>query len=520
MIPFLTLLASAALAQEAPVNPQVTSLIERVRSFRAAPPPLDERPTCLTGLVAELKEHRAQFSPEQWQEVALALDLPLSTPATPAPPLSDGTCVGNTGANSLVGDHFVVYWDNASQAEAEAMLEVLEYSWETIIDDLGWREPEGTPGVKLRFHISNQNYAGAYTTVEWCAGVGYVPYMVTGSGSFSAGSWYKTMGAHEFMHASQFSYGFAHEFYWWEASATWSEEYAYPSSNDWADMYQAFSYYPYIGMNASSQSDQAIFYHMYSMGIFATYLDEYWGGHDTVQDTWVQAASQSGTYSYWMPDVLEDMGLDFDQVWQGFMATTAFMDFRESNYYSDVRGVESYTTLPASGTEPNDAAESLGLNHFSFDEDLGEPGKYLQIDFSSPDAVDWNVVLVTGSGHTVYESVALEVIDGEGSAWIPFEGEHEAFLVVSPKDEDASGYNYEWTRADTWVYDWEACLVDSETGVPCGQGVPNPDDTGDTGDGADTPESPEPTGCGCASGALGGAPWLMGLLALARRRKR
>jgi len=384
MIPFLTLLASAALAQEAPVNPQVTTLIERVRSFRAAPPPLDERPTCLTGLVAELKEHRAHFSPEQWQEVALALDLPLSTPATHAPPLSDGTCVGNTGANSLVGDHFVVYWDNASQAEAEAMLEVLEYSWETIIDDLGWREPEGTPSVKLRFHISNQNYAGAYTTVEWCAGVGYVPYMVTGSGSFSAGSWYKTMGAHEFMHASQFSYGFAHEFYWWEASATWSEEYAYPSSNDWADMYQAFSYYPYIGMNASSQSDQAIFYHMYSMGIFATYLDEYWGGHDTVQDTWVQAASQSGTYSYWMPDVLEDMGLDFDQVWQGFMATTAFMDFRESNYYSDVRGVESYTTLPASGTEPNDAAESLGLNHFSFDEDLGEPGKYLQIDFSSP----------------------------------------------------------------------------------------------------------------------------------------
>lgn len=514
---------AAAPTTPGPLLSEVSSpeaLLERVRAFRASPPSLDERPTCLSGLVAELKAQREQFSPEQWDEIALALDLPRTSDLA-APPVSDGTCVGNTGANSLVGEHFVVYWENATQTQAESMLEVLEYSWETIVEDLGWRQPEGTPDVKLRFYISNQNYAGAYTTVDWCAGIGYVPYMVTGSGSFSGGSWYKTMGAHEFMHASQFSYGFSHEFFWWEASATWSEEYAYPSQNDWADMYVAFSYYPYIAMNASSQSDQAIFYHMYSMGIFATYLDEYWGGHDVVQETWTMSAMESGTYSYWMPDVLEDMGLDFDEVWQGFMATTAFMDFRESNYYYDLQNVDTYRDLPASGNEPNDAAQSLGLNHFSFDEDAGGPGKYLQVDFESPDPVDWNIVLVTGSGNSVNEMVVLETVDGKGSAWIPFEGEHDATLVVSPKDEDSSGYNYDWDRADTWVYDWEACVVDSVTGVACGEEVPDGGETGDGGgDSADVPESPEARGCGCASGAMGGAPWLVGLLALARRRRR
>ena len=64
-----------------------------------------------------------------------------------------------------------------------------------LIDDLGWDPPEGTPDLKLRFQVSDSNYAGAYTTIDWCSGVGYVPYMVAGRGSFRAGNWYKTMAA-------------------------------------------------------------------------------------------------------------------------------------------------------------------------------------------------------------------------------------------------------------------------------------------------------------------------------------
>ncbi len=512
--------AGPSLAAGRPSSP--AELRARVAALQEAPVPVDGRVPCLTGLVRELKEQREAFSAAEWAEISATLGLPPETPAPPAP-TDDGACTGPTSTNMLSGEHFVIYWGSrVGQSEAEAILEVLEYSYDRIIGELGWKQPTGMPSLKLRFQITDQNYAGAYTTVDRCSGVGYVPYMVSGAGSFSAGNWYKTMGSHEFMHTSQFSYGYAHEFFWWEASATWSEEYAYSTQNDWADMYAAFSYYPHIGLNAFSQSDQEIFYHMYAMGIFATYLDENWGGHDIVQDTWEEIAGSSGYYSEWMPDVLEDLGLDFDEVWQGFMATTAFMDFRESNYYMDPRGVESYRTLPASGTEPSDAAQSLGMNYFSFDADLGGEGQYLQIDFLSLEDIDWNVVLATGSGNDLYNHVALNVVDGQGSAWIPFTGEDDAMLIVSPKDKEAQGPYYNWERADEYAYDWSACVVDRVTKVPCGEYVPGGEDTGDTGDGNadDLPEEPK-GGCSCSAGAggAGAGLWLLGLVPWLRRRR-
>ena len=87
----------------------------------------------------------------------------------------------------------------------------------------------------------NNSYAGAYTTVEYCSGSGCMPYIVAYSGSFNSGNWWKTMACHELNHAIQFSYGFSHEFWWWEATATWIEEYVYPSFNDWADMTYVYS---------------------------------------------------------------------------------------------------------------------------------------------------------------------------------------------------------------------------------------------------------------------------------------
>lgn len=485
-------------------------------------------PQCLTGLVKELRENQHLFSPEQWLDIQSTLGLPAPS-ATPPSPLADGTCTGDTAEYSLVGEHFVVYWGSGStEQQAADLLESLEFSWDTLIDDLGWDPPTGTPELKLRFQISDANYAGAYTTIDWCSGVGYVPYMVAGRGSFSAGTWYKTMAAHEFNHASQWGYSYAHEFYWWEATATWVEEHVYPSYNDWADMYVYFSFYPHIALNASSQQDQEIFGHMYAMGIFATWLDENVGGHDFVLGTWDEVKGDNGQYDAWLPDVLEDMGEDFDSLWQGFMASTAFMDFAEPSYYYDIQSVDDVGSLPYDGDEQRDAPQSLGMNYFEIDEDEGAEGKFLQVDFAGDDGIEWNVVLVTGEGGTVHEYVAAEIEDGAGSAWIPFDGDKKAFLVVSPKDEDVQGYFYDWTDADEYDFDFSLCLADSdsadsETGVPCGQDV---DGGTDSGDGPSTPGADEDEdgsgGCGCFAGATpaAGLLWAAGLLGLASRRRR
>jgi len=496
-----------------------------------APAEMDHGPACLTGLVRDLQEGRDLFTDAEWQDIADSLGLLVdvggpddSLPPPPAP-LGDVSCLGRQGANYIVGDHFVVEWDSTSISEdtAQDALTALEESWDIEINDRNWRQPDGTSSYPMLFYISNQNYAGAYTTVTYCSGEGYIPYIVSGRGSFSAGNWYKTMAAHEFNHSSQFGYGYGHEFYWWEATATWMEEYVYPEYNDWADMYVGFPYYPYIALNASDQQDQAIFYHMYAMGILGTYLDEYIGGHDLVQDTWENAISEGGTYSYWMPEVIADLGLDFGEVWTGFMATVAFMDFSEYRYYYSVLDTNQYeeaTALPANGSTPDNGPQSLGMNFVYFDKGLGADGKYLQVDFSgAASADDWYVVLVTGSDHTVREMTRFELVDGEGSAWVPFNSGDEAFLVLSPKDADAQGMNYNWADAPAFPYGWEACLVDTETGVACGE-EPPATDSGDAGDAPLTPG--EGTGCGCSSQAapVTGLAWGLGLLGLAVRRRR
>jgi len=61
-----------------------------------------------------------------------------------------------------------------------------------------------------------------------------MPYSVAGRGSFYGGSWFMDMAAHEFNHASQFAYGFGHQFWFWEATATYVEEFVYPTHDGWA----------------------------------------------------------------------------------------------------------------------------------------------------------------------------------------------------------------------------------------------------------------------------------------------
>jgi len=491
-----------------------------------SPSEIMEGPSCLTVLVAELRASPELFDADEWLRIATTLELPLPGEIPHSSLDGDGTCTGDTGPTSKSSEHFVVYWDSSgTEAEADDMLAALEFSWQTEVEEQGWKPPAGTPDLKLRFKISNQNYAGAYTTVDWCSGVGYVPYFVAGRGSFSAGNWYKSMAAHEFNHSSQFSYGFAHEFFWWEATATYMEEQVYPAYNDWAEMYWAFSNYPYIGMNAFDQSSQEIFYHMYGMGIWGNYLDQYVGGFDLVQATWELVDGNNGQYDYWMPDVLADLGYDFDALFQGFMAATAFMDFDEPQAFYDPSVSDTVTSLPFTGNQDRDAPQSLGLNYFKIQPQAGASGKLLHVDFSGDDSVEWNVVLATGDSSSLADYAAVPVSGGSGDGAIAFDGDKTAFLVVSPKDVGAQGYSYRWTSADDFSFDFTLCLVDSADTVSCTAVADTGGDSGGDsgGDPPVTGGSDSPKGCGCASGGAApamGLAWSLGLLGLALRRRR
>ncbi len=491
------------------------------------------RPLCVTGLVEALKDDWHLLPAADRQRVTHLLtpwkvDLADEPPRSAAVPGHEDSCHGQYGAYQLLGEHFVVEWDSTRVAEyAPGFLEALEYAWDKEVEEYGWNMPNSTPDYPILAYIYDySSYAGAYTSVEYCSGYGYVPYIVAYSGSFSWDVWADDMAAHEFNHAIQFSTALALDFWFWESTATWVEDDVYPSHNTWSDYVSAYTEQPWIAQNAWSQDDYEIFYHMYGMAIFNFYLEEYVGGHELVRDMWNWAGDHSWGYMeepLW--NVAAGMGYDWGEWMRGFMAVATVMDFTDRAYFPSVRIQDTVTELPSSGTSvPATEPESLGQNFVVFDDGLFASREALHVTFDGEDGVPWYVILVAEEGHAVGETVVMEVDDlGMGEAWIaPRDG--DVTMVVSPWDDQAYGNEYNWSRTPSYAYTWTAELAEP----------PPPEDTGpteDTSDGDTDGGDSEGDGdgiglpsCGCAAapassprGAFAGL--LLAAAALLRRRR-
>jgi hypothetical protein len=114
------------------------------------------------------------------------------------------TCIEQQGDNKLDGEYFSVQWDDGvtSESKAEDFLEVLEYSYEKEVDELGWQTPTKMSQY-LMLALIQSGGSGAYTTAFTSGSCSSMPYIVAGSSSFSSGNWYRSMAAHEFNHASR-----------------------------------------------------------------------------------------------------------------------------------------------------------------------------------------------------------------------------------------------------------------------------------------------------------------------------
>ncbi len=537
----LVLAASAATLGEDQLATR-TALLQAFDEAVTITPSADAPPVCLTGLVRDLEANWDLFQPADQQRMADFLApwggeglgprniRPEGDEPPPPPPAErDEPCFGHQSGNYLLTDHFSVEWANGvDQADAEAFAEALEYSWEKEVDEFGWNRPDGTETYPMLAYIeNNDSYSGAYTTVDYCNGEGYVPYIVAYSGCWYSASWADSMAAHEFNHTIQFSTSYAPEFWYWEASAIWMEEQVYPAHNYWAYYVDSFSANPHIGLTASSQGDYDIFYHMYGAGIFNFLLDNWYDGHDTVKGMWDYAGNRGGQYSLSIWDNVAGIDLDFEQVFIDFMAANTVMDYDEQRSFSDIDIHDTVSGLPDAGESgSSDEPQSLGLNYIRFDDSLGGNGGDLHVSFEGEAGPDrWFAVLVSTDSAEVAEIVEIDLDEANaGDGWIAFQG-GDVYLVVSPWDESAVGYHYNWDNASSWSYTWTAELGDMGT-QPGDSGEP---DTGyDKID--DLPERPDDgdedgiglPSCGCAAGhGEGGA--LVGLLALAglavRRRR-
>ena len=470
----------------------------------------EERPGwhCATGLVMALERSWDAFTPEQKARMAPRVR-PLADVIPPPPEtLEDNTCWGQYGDHRVMGDHFAVEWngDTVSEAVAENFLEALETSWEVEVEELGWREPEGSDEYLMFTFIDDSDWGGAYTTVDMCNG-DLLPYIVASSASFQGGTWYQDMAAHEFNHSMQFGYSFAHEFWWWEATATYIEDDVYPTHESWSPYISGYTQNPWMAMNTNSDTDYDRFMHMYGMAIFAFYLDQHVGGEDIVRQTWAATEGSHDQYTTTLEDLSEELEYDWDEAYQGFMVVNTVMDYDDRGYYPPLDIERTVGALPTDGdASAGTTPESHGQNYIRFDTDEAlddEPD--LWIEFEGDEDGQWIVVLVGTEDDEVVEVVSLDVEDGEGAGRLEDFGDFDrAYMVVSPTRRSQSAFEYSWT-AETI------------------EALPEEDDDDDEGD-DDTVLHPGES-CQCSqvsprplAGAL--APVTLASLLLVRRRSR
>ena len=478
---------------------------------------------CGTGLVMAIKSNWTAFDAAQrkhmtqyiapWKE---DLSDPVIANSPPPPSMAPTeTCFdafpnkrpnwAGDGENRIITEHFSVEWDGdaISETRAQQWADALELSWQVEFEELGWRKPGGHTQYLTLAYIADFDYAGAVTSVENCGGSS-IPFMIAGKGSFAQGTWFMDMASHELNHTSQFSYGYGHEFYFWEATATWIEEYIYPSHNSWAQYIVGYSQAPHLAINKSSQQDQEIFYHMYGMAILLFYLDEYVGGPEFVEELWRYSSNNGTQYDLWIGEVLEAKGEDWGELYDHFIATNAVMDYEEQAYFTAVNRADSVKSFPASGgNSSNDKPEGYGQNYIRIKTGSATAeAPDLQVNFGGAENVEWSVQLVGEIDDAIADIVKMDVVEGSGEAVVRNFGDYDlVWMVVSPLTKKEKAYNYEWTM-DTFAAD--------------------PIDPIDTGSGGSV--DGEVGGCACDTAQpLRKAHWvallLVGLLPLMRRQR-
>lgn len=419
---------------------------------------------CGTGVVMELKQSYHLLSDAQREHVDRTLVPwggtllePFPVSQEPPPPLpEDYSCFGSNvnGTSTVHGDNFVVHYETGvSKAIAEQFLDDLEEGREPLIE-AGWTPVYGTHRFPIMAYIQNGSGSGAYTTVAECGTVGWMPYIVTYESVFSDATWAESMAPHEYHHAQQFTYGSGHEFWYWEATATWIEEIAQPSANQWSSyLYGGYSLQPWIAMRASSQQDQNEFYHMYGMGVWGFHITEN-VGENVMLDTWKYAKTHGSQYDLSIVDVLNDLGHDFDAIYADFVARNTVFDYNEGRWMGDVAIERTHGSLPADGESTRShEPEALGQNYIEISPGAAtDDAPDLRVSFTGESSSPWLALLVGTDGSDVAGVAEVTVADdGTGTGVLQdFGAFDQVFLVVSPTHLNSSrSFSYSYALEGT-----------------------------------------------------------------------
>lgn len=437
-------------------------------------------------------------------------------------------CYG-VDAPALEGTHvWMEYPASLSESQAMSVLEAADAAWDIYEGELGWLAP--SQAMTVQADLVTDTAYGQCVTVA-CDDV-EVPLCTIFGPSFDDGQQAQT-SAHEMGHAFQYALmggyldSLASWAWWMEGTASWLETFYAEDPRVW-DRVGEYVANPQWGLHSDFSDLFAGVRgsHMYGTAVLAFFLEQEYGGPDTVRAIWEWGATYSGEKIFFR-DAIEGIGLSFDEVWPHYLAAISVLDIEGGENVAQIPGHMVIDQLPGEGAPPAASLpEGLGFGVVHLPAALGMPGMELRVEIDADASVPWHAVLARTDG-VAPGSVVLDYVvatwdeAGHGELVLPaFDGSADAFLVVSPEaiEKDPFGYSLRALLVPTGSADGS---TSSDASSSDGGGTTGTDEGG-SGSEAPAADDGGGAGCGCGSsqGSLGGAWGWLPLVAWERRRRR
>lgn len=453
---------------------------------------------CLTPHLLEVRAAWPELSPEQRHRVDYATSpLYRGRVAAGGPTWLDGdpwedapreVCfpaemVSHNGAPytaQVASEHFVLHWNTGgltSEAEAEAMLDALEYSWDRLVDELGWHPPAGTDACQMVTAVEPMGGIAGYASGVEIGGQ-FRPYVVFNAGLLQTAeddTFRREVAAHELFHTIQYVYGFE-EFvlgagettnrWWLEASAAYQQGLTVPEGADYLEYFSLlWAMEPWKSMTTHDDAGHQYGMFVWPLGIEAS-LDDGGAWH---QQFWQQIEGRSG---YTLRDEFDSFftarGSSFGDQYGHWLALAAEGDLPRYDFLWGVRHLNRYAFLDNSTTEEYGALdlpaegrldagnlrspEYLGAGFVWFGLTQAEESKALVMHFAGDATaeetpIEWAVEFTAVRGERVLERwSATPILSSDGLTWeahVRLDGVSEqyegAWMIASPITDFGEG---------------------------------------------------------------------------------
>ncbi len=404
--------------------------------------------------------------------------------------------ISQTWPHMLETENFAIKWGNQgdiSQADAQVLADAFETAWALEIDDMGFPEPVGASEYRFNVYIGDTDLlipsANGNAGYFWYDEEGW-PMVVMGADTSRRRGSAEVTAAHEFLHALQasvntYQYDGAGD-WWFEATASWVEEEAFPENSESAGLFFGFAFLPEVPVNYFSYPSSGAVdeFHQYGAFVFPRYIGDTYG-RQIIVDSWLRADFDTRPLNE-LNRLLDD---DISDVFFAFADTNATWDYDKGEHYKESLEIYDYLDnhrpsgrldIDGGWVEPVDFwPETYGANYWEI-EPTDLPARF---DISGDSGPTWHASIVTRTGDS-REIYDLDASSGFGLADVSgLDTVDEAWMVIAAADTT--------DRDAGWSYPYEVRMREQPEGI----GV-----------------------CGCSSGSSGG-PWLLiAALLLSRRR--